>query len=197
MRRSLVGYNSLNGVNMLDILINLLRVKKHKSAPIGAAAPKGNKQAALQTLNAEIHELRTSVTDKNVEQKTSEFYALTKKALKAILSIKYEATFQEIEDELGKKHYSAPFQEEVTAFLEDVSTMEYGYAHFEELLDEKRHEQEKHLMEYIKDLERDGDHVGKKTKKQIASIVSDSVPHSNREYLIKMMDDFKSIAHRL
>jgi hypothetical protein len=183
---------------VLDILINLLHGKKRHAPPQADTAQKGAKSAALQKLNAEIRELRGSITEKNVEQKTKEFYALTKRALKDLLSIKYEATFQEIVDELDKKkHYSTKLREELDSFLEDVSLMEYGYAHFEELLDEKRHEQEKHLMEYIKELEREGEKVEKKTKKQIAAIVSDSVPHSNREYLIKMLDDFKSIAHQL
>ncbi|MCX6769896.1 MAG: hypothetical protein NT051_04430 [Candidatus Micrarchaeota archaeon] len=189
---------------MLDIFISLLRRKKHHAPnnASGDAAPadaaRGTRQSMLQKLNSELRDLRASVTDKNVEQKTSEFYALTKKALKEILSIKYEATFQEITEELEKKkHYSTKLREDLAAFLEDVSVMEYGYAHFEELLEDKRREQEKNLMGYIKELERDGEKVGKKTKSRIASIVSDSVPHSNREYLVRMMDDFKSIAHQL
>jgi len=181
---------------LLEIIANIFRKKKHH-APVSAAA-KSTKQNMLQRVNAELRDLRISVTDKNVEQKTSEFYALTKKTLKEILAIRYEATFQEITDELEKnKHYSTKLREELNAFLEDVSVMEYGYAHFEELLEDKRREQEKHLMEYIKDLERDGEKVKKNIKKQIASIVSDNVPHSNREYLIRMMDDFKSIVHQM
>ena len=120
------------------------------------------------------------------------------KSLKELLSIKYEATFQEITEEIGKrKKYPPQIQEELEKFLDDVSLMEYGYSHFEELLEEKRREQEKNLEMYIKEIERDGERVGKKTKKQIAAIVSDSVPHSDREFLVRMMDDFKAIAHHL
>jgi len=181
---------------VLDLLLSVLRRKKH-SAPVDAPA-KDSRKAMMQNLNTEIRALRDSMTDKNVEQKASEFYALTKKSLMDALSIKYEATFQEIVAELEKKkRYSTKVREELDAFLEDISKMEYGYAHFEELLEEKRREQEKNLVKYIRELERDGEHVGTKTKKQIADIVSDNVPHSNREFLIKMMDDFKSIMQQL
>jgi len=175
----------------------MLRGKK-RAAPAADNTIRDSKREMLARLNNEIRELRASVTDRNVEEKTAEFYSLTKRSLKELLSIKYEATFQEITEELGKrKRYPPHIQEELERFLEDISLMEYGYAHFEELLEEKRREQEKHLVEYIKEIERDGEHVGAKTKKQIASIVSDSVPHSNREFLVKMMDDFKGIAHQL
>ena len=85
---------------MLDILFNLLRRKNHH-APADPGA-RNSKQAMLQKLNSELRDFRTSVTDKNIKQKTSEFYALTRKALKEILAIQYEATFQEIVEELEK-----------------------------------------------------------------------------------------------
>ena len=179
-----------------DLLTHILRGKR-RPAPTETTT-RNSKREALQKLNEEIRELRSSVTDRNVEEKTSEFYTLTKKSLKELLSIKYEATFQEITEEIGKrKKYPPQIQEELEKFLDDVSLMEYGYSHFEELLEEKRREQEKNLEMYIKEIERDGERVGKKTKKQIAAIVSDSVPHSDREFLVRMMDDFKAIAHHL
>jgi len=176
----------------------MVRGRKQRAPPVLSPVQKTARQMSLHKFESELNELRGSIMDKNVERKTAEFYSLTKRSLRELLAIKYEATFQEIVDEIEKKkHYSTKFREELDSFLEEVSLMEYGYAHFEELLEEKRKAQEKHLMGYLHDLEKVDGKVDAKTKKKIAAIVSDSVPHSNREYLVKMMDDFRSIMHQL
>jgi hypothetical protein len=181
---------------LLDMLLDMIRGRRrvHVQNNGHSAARK----ETAQTIYAKLQELRSSVTDRNVSEKTSEFYALVKSSLKELLSIKYEATFQEISEELDRrKHFSAQLREELDSFMEDVSVMEYGYLQFREIVDEKRHEQEKHLAEYLKDLEKQGEKVDKKLKKKIAAIVSDNVPHSDREFLLKTMDRFKSIVHQI
>lgn len=183
---------------MFNILIDMLQGKRRLTKKEVPAKEKDARKEKLQGFVTQLRELRATVTDKNVGQKTPEFYALTKHALRELLSIKYEATFQEIVEEMEKsKRHPAKLREELNAFLEDISMMEYGYAQFKEVLNEKRREQEKHLAEYIKEIERDGERVDSKTKKKISEIVSDSVPHSDREFLIKMMDDFKLIMHQI
>jgi hypothetical protein len=181
---------------MLELLKKVFGKKHHPSKE--ETVKTDSRREAIHRINARLQELHSSINDHNTREKCSEFYELVKSSLREILSIKYEATFQEISEELEKrKRYSAAVHEELDSFLEDIGLMEYGYAQFKELLDEKRHDQEKHLMEYIHDLEREGEKVEKKTKKKIAAIVSDSVPHSDREFLIKMVERFRAILHQI
>ena len=49
------------------------------------------------------------------------------------------------------------------------------------------------VYEYIKDLESQGDKIGKNTKEKINRIVSESIPHTDKELLLHTMGKFKEL----
>ena len=54
----------------------------------------------------------------------------------------------------------------MNAFLDELAMMEYGYEEFRKIAEEKRHEQEKLLKQYISELESEGDKIKGNTKKK-------------------------------
>jgi len=184
-------------VPVFGVLFDLVRRGGRSPNPAVGAADKLRKEAALKYI-AQIAQLRDAVTDKNVHEKAAEFYSLVKAAFKESLSLTYAATFQEIGGEVEKnQQYSSRLRDEVTSFLSDVAMMEYGYEEFRQIVEEKKHEKEQRLREYIAEMERDGDHLRKDTKQKIAGIVSESVPHTDREFLVRMVDRFRGLLHQM
>jgi len=184
---------------LFDFLINAVLRRKHgKHVSAKEEASRQRMKAACQRYNAQLAVLRESITDKNARHKSAEFYSVIRDAFRESLSLKYEATIQEIAEEIEQeKHYSPRLREEVTHFLNEVVIMEYGYEEFRQLADEKKHEKERLLREYISEMENEGEHVKKDTKRKIAGIVAESVPHTDREFLVEMTDRFKPILHQL
>jgi len=153
---------------------------------------------SVQKFNSQLLELRDTVTDKNIHLKAKEFYSLVKAAFREALGIKYEVTFQEIMEEImNKKHFSPTLRDEVNSFLDELALMEYGYEEFQKIAEEKRHSQEKMLHQYISEMESEGDHIKGSTKKKISEIVSETVPHNDREFLLSMADKFKLLLHQI
>ena len=156
------------------------------------------KHETVQRAISQLNELRDTVTDKNIHLKAKEFYSLVKATFREALSIKYEVTFQEIMEEImNKKHFSPTLRDEVNAFLDELAMMEYGYEEFQKIAEEKRHAQEKMLHQYIAEMESEGEHIKGATKKKISGIVSESVPHNDREFLLSMIDKFKLLVHQI
>ncbi|MFA6214277.1 MAG: hypothetical protein WC717_03290 [Candidatus Micrarchaeia archaeon] len=182
---------------MLKGILNFFVRKKPPARAVSEHRPSGRHESILK-FSSQLSELRDTVTDKNVHIKAKEFYALVKMAFREALGIKYEVTFQEIMEEiLSKKHFSPTLREEVNAFLDELAMMEYGYEEFRKIAEEKRHEQEKMLKQYISELESEGDRIKGNTKKKISEIVSESVPHNDREFLLSMADKFKVLVHQV
>lgn len=182
---------------MFEMLLEFIkkRVRPHKKTD---ELHKQRRKEAVQKFNAQLNDLKETLTDKNIKFKAREFYTLIKTVFKESLALKYEATFQEISEEIEKnRHYSSNLRQEVTDFLSDVAMMEYGYEEFRELVEEKKHEKEQLLKEYVLELEKEGEHVRKETKKKIARIVSESIPHTDKEFLVRMIDRFKTMTHQM
>lgn len=181
---------------MLRGIINFFIGKKPKKHHF--PEKHSNRKENIQKFSMKIEEIRDTLTESNVQSKAKEFYALVKSALKESLDIKYEATFQEILKEINEKqHFSATLREDIKAFLDELILMEYGREEFRKLVEEKRHQQEKMLKQYINELESEGEHIKSKTKKKISEIVSENIPHNDKEFLISMMDKFKVFLHRI
>ncbi|GEM_PF-3072491 len=182
---------------MLDIILDMVKgTKRHKKKE--ASPVQSKKRDQVHKISAKLSSLSETITDKNVRQKAREFYALVKGAFRDSLEIKYEVTFQEIQEIISdKKHFSASIRAEVNAFLEDLAMMEYGYVEFKDLLEKKRHEQEKLLHKYIAEMEHEGDHIKSKTKKKITRLVAENIPHNEREFLVRMLERFKPMLHRI
>lgn len=112
--------------------------------------------------------------------------------------MRYEATIQEIQEEAARhRHYNDDLRGEVQEFLSDMAIMEYGYPEFRDKLKEKYHEREMVLHKYMKDLENEGDHVRRDTRQKITKLVSEKMPHSDREMLLEAIERFRSLLHRL
>jgi hypothetical protein len=182
---------------MLEMFLEFLKKRVHPHKKIDSAHTE-HRREALQKFNVQLNDLKETMTDKNVKIKAHEFYTLVKTIFKESLALKYEATFQEITEEIEKnKHYNANLRQEIVDFLTDVGMMEYGYEEFRELVDSKKHEKEKMLKEYIDELEREGSHVKKETKRKIANVVSESIPHTDREFMLRMIERFKAMMHQM
>jgi len=185
---------------MFDMIFDFVRGKKRAPPQINSAEHEraSRRRELAAKFGSELAELRETITDKNVKPKAHEFYALVKEAFKESLSLKYEATFQEIQEEINNhRHYSGTFRDEVDGFLDDVAMMEYGYDEFKKIVEDKRHLQEKQLHVYIAEMEKEGDHLHAQTKKKITQIVSENLPASDREFLIRMVDRFKPMLHQI
>jgi hypothetical protein len=180
---------------MLDLLLKVIKggqKKKH------VEEHRVRRREVLAKLSGELTKLEEVITEKNAHQKAREFYTIVRGAFKESLSLNYEATCQEVQEEINKrKHYSEDLREETNDFLSDVALMEYGYPQLNEILEEKRHEQEQKLRKYIHDLEDEGDHMKQDTKRKIATIVSENIPHTDKELLVKTIARFRSLLHRI
>ena len=182
---------------MLQGVFNFFLRKKPAAKPVSEHHA-AIKRESVQKFNAQLKELRDTVTDKNIHVKAKDFYAMVKAAFRESIGIKYEVTFQEIMEEIvAKKHFSPTLRDEVNAFLDELAMMEYGYEEFQKIAEEKRHAQEVMLRQYITEMESEGDQIKGSTKKKISSIVSESVPHNDREFMLSMMDKFKLLLHQI
>jgi hypothetical protein len=183
---------------MFDMLLNMLKRRKKHSVSAPADAERHKRHESYAKFVSELKSLKNTVNDSNVRQKSKEFYALVKEAFREAFGLEYQATFQEIQAEVDKRrHFSESMREEVDQFLEEMAFMEYGYEEFKEILGEKRHEQEMVLKKYIDDLEKEGDHIKDATKKKISGIVSESVPHTDKEFLVRTIDKFERYLHHI
>lgn len=183
---------------MFDMLVNMFRRRKKHSATNASGEQKGRKHEHYTHFSGELRNLRNSINESNVREKSREFYSLVKSAFREALDLKYEATFQEIQHEINaKRHYTESVRNELDSFLEELAFMEYGYEEFKELLSQKRHEQESKLKAYITELEKEGSHIKRDTKKKINDIVSESVPHTDKEFLVRIIDKFEYFLRHL
>ena len=177
--------------SMLELLFNVFRRKKKRPPAHSTEESRAKRKESYAHYSGELRSLRGSITDHNVKFKAKELYLLVKSAFRDSLSLKYEATFQEIEAEINARHhFPDTMREEISQFLEELAVMEYGYEEFRQIVTDEKNKQEKALREYISDLEKEGEHIRKTTKRKINEIVSEKVPHSEREFLLKIVDKF-------
>ncbi len=180
---------------MFDFLSSIL---KHRHRHKVDETVKVKKRETAAHIASELDKMYGLVTDRNFRDKSKEFYALVRTAFREALALKYEATVSEIQDEINKnQHFNPALRAEINAFLSDVALMEYGYPEFKAVLDEKKHEQEHLLHEYIRDLEKEGEHLKADTKRKIAAIVSDNIPHSDSQLLQKQIEQFRPLLYRI
>lgn len=181
---------------MLDLFTSL--IKRHKKPP---HKPEDIGQMRRKELHskivAELNALEKETAKKFVPEHSRRFYALVKTACTLALELKYEATFQEIQQEIKKHRYPLEAQEKIIEFLNDLAIMEYSYLQFKEIMMEKLQNRETQLQRYIYDLENQGDKIRADTKKKIAQIVAETVPHSDKEMLAGMLRRFREILAQL
>lgn len=181
---------------MFDGILSILGKKKHAHRKDSAGGP--SRKELYGKFATELLGIKSTARDSNVQKKASEFYAVVKRAFKEALSLDYEPTFQEIQKEIEtKRHFQGSIRTEIAKFLEELAEMEYGYEKFQELLKKKRQENEKALKACLTDLENDGEQVKDTVKKKIDRIAIDSVPKTDREFLIQTVDRFESFLSRI
>jgi hypothetical protein len=183
---------------LLDFLLEFIKRHRRPRKPIAAAPSSSPRKEMAAHLSSELAEIQRSITDGNAHAKAKEFYSLAKKAFKLSLGLEREVTFQEIAEEIdAKRHYPEDVRKHVGEFLEDIGMMEYGYEDFKDLIAAKRHDKERQLRVYIDDLEKEHTHITRETKKKISSIVSETLPSTDREFLVMMVERLRSFMHRL
>jgi len=170
--------------------------KKHYHEGIGHEA---KRKAAIAKFSHDIDQLEKAVSGgRDTSVRSKEFFLLVKSAFREAMDLKYQATFQEIWKEIDtKKRYTPALRDELKEFLETLTTMEYGYPYFKAVVEEKTYEREHQLAKYIKDLELEGEHIRKETKKKISELVAETMPHSDRELLQRNVSEFKAIMHKI
>lgn len=157
------------------------------------------KEVKLSKVNYQLSSLEKDITDTNVSKRSKEFFSLVKIAFKESLGLHYSATFQELQEEISKrkKEYPEEFRKQVHLFLDKVSVMEYGYPEFRDMVKNEHRDREALLRKYIKDMEIEGDHIKKETKKRIYHIINDDIPSSDRELLLKVAAEFRELVNRI
>lgn len=180
---------------MFEFIGKILKRKPHKKPEEHHRELRSHTYAEILK---ELEEFEKSINDKNSQEYSKKFYGIVKKAFREGLGLKYEATIEEMKKEVqNHAHLSQDMRGELGIFLDDIAVMEYGYPEFKAIMEEERYEKERQLHEYIRDLESQGDRIKLETKKKINAIVSESIPHTDREMLLKASARFRAHISKL
>ena len=157
------------------------------------------REKRLSEINMQLNAIEDSVSRSNVKKTSKEFFELVKKSFKQLMGLHYQATFQELQEEVTKrkKEYPEEFRKQVHIFLDKVSVMEYGYPEFRSIVKNEHRDREALLRQYIKDMEIEGDHIKRETKKRIYSIINDEIPHDDHELLLKVAAEFRELINHV
>ena len=181
---------------MFEWVLNIFRKKRHGFSAASHEDAATKRRENYSRFSSELMHLKNSIKRKNAKEKARQFFSLVRSACEQALSLKYQATFQEIQNEIRKSRHIAPdLRDEMDKFLEDISLLDYDWEDYHDILGKKKQEQQ--LRDSIAKLQKSENNIGDSLKKKISKIIQKSKPLSDREFLVRMVERFEGYLHHL